>query len=346
MRTITLIPGDGIGPSVTDAAVRVVEATGVKIKWERVLAGMTALNEKGSPLPQETLDSIAKNRVALKGPCDTPIGGGFASVNVALRKKFNLYANIRPVKSIAGVKSRYENVDLVIFRENIEDVYCGEECLLPNYPTETAQMSGIITAGNSRKFFWNVFNYARQHDRRKVTIVHKANILKKTHGLFLKIGLEVAEQNPDIKVEDRIVDNMTMQLVMDPTRFDMIATTNMFGDILSDLCAGLVGGLGFAPGANIGDRMGIFEAVHGTAPDIAGKNIANPTALILSAAMMLDYIGEKEAADAVRYAVAYVIKEGWRVTKDIKADGVTTDLMTERIIDRIIFERQGGNKKY
>lgn len=345
MRTITAIMGDGIGPEVMESAMRVVDATGVQVKWERVLAGMMALNEKGSPLPQETLDSISRNRVALKGPCDTPIGGGFDSVNVALRKHFDLYANIRPVKSMLGVKSRYENVDIVVFRENIEDVYgetdkfIGKQLKYSSVWTSCAQTTGYITEYNSRRFFQQVFNYALKNNHRKATIVHKANILKNTHGLFLSTGKQVFEKYPALTkngfvLNDMIVDNTAQKLVLDPTRFDIIATTNMFGDILSDLCAGLVGGLGLAPGANIGDDCAIFEAVHGTAPDIAGKDIANPTALILSAAMMLDYIGEPEAAVMIKRAVEYVIVDGRKVTRDINP---FLEVGTEEMTDEIVF---------
>src|SRR3989344_577354 len=353
MRTITAIMGDGIGPEVMEAAMRVVDAAGVKIKWERVLAGMTALNEKGSPLPQETLDSIARNRVALKGPCDTPIGGGFASVNVALRKRFDLYANIRPVKSRPGVKSRYENVDLVVCRENIEDVYgesdqfIGKQLKHSSVWTSCARMTGYITEYNSRRFFQQVFNYALKNNRRKATIVHKANILKNTHGLFLSTGKQVFEKYPSLVrngfvLDDMIVDNTAQKLVLDPTRFDMIATTNMFGDILSDLCAGLVGGLGLAPGANIGDNCAIFEAVHGTAPDIVGKGIANPTALILSAAMMLDHIEEPVAAKIIRRAVERVIVQGEKVTRDINP---FLKVGTEEMTDEIVYAVRGLTRR-
>ena len=353
MRTITAIMGDGIGPEVMEAAMRVVDATGVQIKWERVLAGMTALNEKGSPLPRETLDSITRNRVALKGPCDTPIGGGFASVNVALRKHFDLYVNIRPVRSMPGVKSRYENVDLVVFRENIEDVYGGEEYWVNEKgqgvqgSSDCAAVIGIITRKNSRRFFNHVLNYALKHNRRKVTIVHKANILKKTQGLFLEIGKGVFQNYPTLAergftIDDKIIDNMTMQLVLDPSRFDMIAATNMFGDILSDLCAGFIGGLGLVPGANIGDHFAIFEAVHGTAPDIVGKGIANPTALILSAAMMLDHIEEPVAAKIIRRAVERVIVQGEKVTRDINP---FLKVGTEEMTDEIVYAVRGLTRR-
>jgi len=296
MKTITAIMGDGIGPEVMEATMKVIDATGIGIKWEKVYAGSTAFIESGDPLPQATLDSIGRNKVALKGPCDTPSGGGFDSVNVALRRLFDLYINIRPVKSMRGVKSRYEDVNLVVFRENIEDVYCGQESYLPPLKVggkpAGAIVKGVITDKNIRRFFARVLAYATKYRREQLTIVHKANILKKTQGLFLAMGESMAKERSNLDVNNRIIDNMVMQLVIDPTRFDMIAATNMFGDILSDLCAGLVGGLGLAPGANIGDEYAIFEAVHGTAPDIAGKGIANPTALILSSAMMLEYLAQ------------------------------------------------------
>lgn len=335
MRTITLIPGDGIGPSVTDAAVRVVEATGVKIRWERVLAGMTALNEKGSPLPKETLDSITRNRVALKGPCDTPIGGGFRSVNVAMRKHFDTYVIKRTIISMPGVKTPLEDkrpINLVVFREGVEDIYAGQDL----GTDEAGFVGGEITRRNCERFFKKVFDYAKNNGRRSVTIVHKANIVKHAYGLFLKVGLEVAERYPEIKVSSKIIDDMCMKLVMNPHQFDVIAAPNMFGDIVSEQCAGLVGGLGFVSGVNLGDKVAIFEAAHGTAPDIAGKDIANPTALILSAAMMLDYIGEPEAAKKVRKAVTKVIARGAYVTPDIsRGSGVGTARMTDEIVLKI-----------
>ncbi len=341
MRTITLIPGDGIGPSVTDATVRVIEATGLDITWELALAGATALKEKGSPLPQETLDSITRNKIALKGPCDTPIGGGFASVNVALRKEFDLYSNLRPIKSMPGVKSRYYNVDLVVFREGIEDIYGGEGYYLDDSnnrvieKTHTAMLTGKITWDNCFRYFMSVFDYAVKHNRKRVTIVHKANIVKEAYGMFLEVGLEFAKICRDIKVDERIIDHMAMRLVMNPNEFDIIALPNMFGDIISEECAGLIGGLGLVPGANIGSGYAIFEAAHGTAPDIAGKNLANPTAVILSGAMMLDHIGEIRAACTIRQAVSDVIAEGKNVTKDLNPAGVGTIEMTDAIIERM-----------
>ncbi|MBI2064656.1 MAG: NAD-dependent isocitrate dehydrogenase [Candidatus Yanofskybacteria bacterium] len=338
MRTITAIMGDGIGPEVVEATIRVVDATGVPIDWQRVYAGMTAFNKTGNPLPQETLDSIARNRVALKGPCDTPIAGGFPSVNVALRQKFDLFANVRPIKSMPGVKSRYANVDLVIFREGIEGLYGGtEEYVVKDGLIIGAEAKAITTVANCNRFFQQVFDFSSRQGRR-VTIVHKANIQKKTSGLFLKLGKELAGGR-NIVVNEIIVDNAAQKLVLDPTRFELLACNNEHGDILSDLCAGLVGGLGVVPGANIGDKYAIFEAAHGTAPDIAGKGIANPTALILSAAMMLEHIGEPFAAKIVREAVETVIGEGRRVTADInwKAMLLQKAATTEEMTDEIIY---------
>ena len=331
MKKVTLISGDGIGPSVTESAVKIIEAAGVNIDWEVAEAGELALRKFKETLPTKIIESIRKNRVALKGPLNTPTGSGFKSVNVELRKKFGLYLNLRPIRSFDGVKSRYENVDLVICRENVEDIYAGQE----SGNNDKGIITGFITRANSERFFKRVFEYAKKNGRKKVTIVHKANIIKCAYGLFLKVGYEVAGRYPEIKVEDRIVDNMTMQLVIDPLRFDIIAASNMFGDILSDLCAGFVGGLGLAPGANIGDDTAIFEAVHGTAPDIAGKNLANPTSVILSAVMMLEYMGEAKAARMIRVAVKNVLAEGKDVTRDINPAGVGTIEMTNAIIDRI-----------
>ena len=331
MKKVTLISGDGIGPSVTESAVRIIEAVGINIDWEVAEAGESTLKKFGETLPTKTIESIRKNGVALKGPLNTPTGSGFKSVNVELRKKFGLYLNLRPIRSFDGVKSRYENVDLVICRENVEDIYAGQE----SGNNDKGIITGFITRANSERFFKRVFEYAKKNGRKKVTIVHKANIIKCAYGLFLKVGYEVAGRYPEIKVEDRIVDNMTMQLVIDPLRFDIIAAPNMFGDILSDLCAGFVGGLGLAPGANIGDDTAIFEAVHGTAPDIAGKNLANPTSVILSAVMMLEHMGETKAARMIRVAVKNVLAEGKDVTRDINPAGVGTIKMTNAIIDRI-----------
>jgi|SRR3989344_1410525 len=336
MRTITLIPGDGIGPDVTNAAVRVIEATGVKISYEKVDAGMSALSKSGHPLPARTIDSIRRNKVVLKGPLGTPIGEGFTSVNVQLRKIFNLHLNFRPIKSVEGVKGIHKGVDLLVCRENTEELYTGEEDYIFDPVSREiigAQVIGRITYVGSRRFFESVFQLARSMGRKKVTVLHKANILKLTNGLFLEVGKEIAARYPEIHFEERIVDAGSMWVVMDPSQFDVIATTNLFGDILSDVFAGLVGGLGLIPAANIGTEYSIFEAVHGTWPAAAGKNLANPTAVILSSAMMLDHINEKTAGELIRRAVLKVIAEGKKVTKDIDRDaGVGTAEMTDEII--------------
>ncbi|HHW54125.1 MAG: isocitrate/isopropylmalate dehydrogenase family protein [bacterium] len=320
MHTVTLIPGDGIGPEVTAAACEVIAAAGVAINWERVTAGAAAIDEFGTPLPQPVLASIAKNKVALKGPLTTPVAGGFPSVNVSLRKKLDLYCNLRPVQSLAGIKTRYENIDLVIIRENTEGLYGGAE--FPVGP-DGAVASRSITRAASRRIAEFAFEYAVQRGRKKITAVHKANILKKTDGLFLACCREVARAYPDIAYGEMIVDNLCLQLVQDPHQFDVLVLPNLYGDIVSDLCSGFVGGLGLVPGANIGRECSIFEAVHGSAPDLAGKNQANPTALILSAALMLEQLGEKEAAGRIRQAVERVLKEGTRLTPDLGGRATT-----------------------
>jgi len=327
----TLIAGDGIGPEVVSAAVRVLEATGVVIHWDSQMAGAMAIATEGSPLPQKTLDSIRKNGLALKGPTTTPIGSGHASINVALRKTLDLYANVRPIKTLPGVKSRYDHVDLVIVRENTEDLYSGLEHVVVPGVVESIK---VITEKASTRIAKFAFNYARTHGRKRITAVHKANIMKLSDGLFLDCCAKVAADYPDIKYDDIIVDNCCMQLVLDPTRFDMLLLENLYGDIVSDLCAGLVGGLGLAPGANIGEKGATFEAVHGSAPDIAGKNIANPIALILSAALLLDYIDEKAAGDRVRHAVTAVLKEGKHMPKDLGGSASTSEV-AEAIATRV-----------
>ncbi len=333
--TITLIPGDGIGPEISQAATRVIEAAGVKIEWETLEAGLNAIEKYKDPLPQAVIDSIAKNKVGLKGPLTTPIGTGFRSVNVALRKEFDLYSNLRPARSIDGVKSRYENVDLIIVRENTEEFYSGIEHYIDTAKS-AAETIGIVTHAGSERIVRYAFEYATKHNRKKVTVVHKANILKYTSGLFLNVARGVSKEYPSIEMNEKIIDNMAMQMVINPYQFDVIVTTNLFGDILSDLASGLVGGLGVAPGANIGYDTAIFEAVHGSAPDIAGKNIANPSAIILAAAMMLEHIGEAEAARRIERAVACVIKEGKSVTRDLNAaNPVTTNQMTDAIIEKL-----------
>lgn len=331
MRTITAIMGDGIGPEVMEAAMKVVDATGVQIHWERVLAGRAALDKFGTPLPQETIDSILRNEVALKGPCDTPIGSGFKSVNVKMRQLFDTYFIPRRIVSMRGVITRFSYVNLIVLREGIEDIYAGDE----DGDFEKGIIRGVITRKNSERFFKKVFNYAKQNGRKHVTIVHKANIIKHAYGLFLKVGLETAEKYPEIKVDSKIIDDMCMKLVSDPNQFDVIAAPNMFGDIISELCAGLVGGLGFVSGANLGDMYAIFEAGHGTAPDIVGKGIANPTALILSAAMMLDHIGEPEAAKWIRKSVESVCG------KNVFSRKFTTESATNEILTRVSLWKNG-----
>jgi isocitrate dehydrogenase (NAD+) len=296
---------------------------------------MAAMEKQKDPLPQSVLDSIARNKVALKGPLTTPVGTGFRSVNVALRKEFDLYINLRPAKSMEGVRSPFRNVDLVLFRENTEEFYAGIEHFI-DARKSAAETIGVVTRTGSERIARAAFEYAKKHARRSVTIVHKANILKFTGGLFLDVCREVAKDYPAIQSNDRIVDNMAMQLVINPQQFDVIVTTNLFGDILSDLCSGLVGGLGLAPGANIGYDIGIFEAVHGSAPDIAGKNIANPAALTLAAALMLEFLGEVEAARRIQQAIADVIKEGTHVTRDLNPEHyVGTRKMADAIIGKI-----------
>ncbi len=335
MHKVTLIPGDGIGPSIANVAVRVIEATGVKIVWERVEAGLPAIDKFKDPLPQYVLDSIRQTNVALKGPLTTPVGSGFRSVNVALRKEFDLYANVRPARSFEGVHSRYEKVDLVIVRENTEEFYAGIEHYI-DPARSAAETIGIVTRSGSERILRYAFQYARAHGRKKVTTVHKANILKYTGGLFLDVSREVAKEYPDIQSDDRIIDNMAMQMVINPHQFDVIVTTNLFGDILSDLASGLVGGLGMAPGSNIGYNAAIFEAVHGSAPDIAGKNIANPSAIVLAGVMMLHHLKEDDAADKIEKAVREVIRERKKVTRDLNAEApVGTVEMGDEIIRKL-----------
>jgi isocitrate dehydrogenase (NAD+) len=322
--TVTLIPGDGIGPEVTDAAVRVVEATGTKIEWERFEAGAEVVQKYGTPLPDEVIHSVLKNRVALKGPISTPVGGGFASANVALRKRLNLYANVRPARTIPGVKSRYEGVDLVVIRENSEDLYAGLEHIVVPGVVESLK---IITETACLRIGRFAFLYASRNRRKKVTAVHKANIMKLADGLFLECLRKVSRAFPEIVYEEIIVDNACQQLVMRPERFDVMVMENLYGDILSDLCAGLVGGLGVTPSANIGENgVAMFEAVHGSAPDIAGRNLANPVALILSSAMMLSHLNEEGASHRIYSAVERVLGEGSVLTADLGGTATTTEL--------------------
>jgi isocitrate dehydrogenase (NAD+) len=337
MHKITLIPGDGIGPEITKAAARVIEYSGVKVEWEIAEAGMTALEKYRDPLPEEVIKSIERNKVALKGPLTTPVGRGFRSVNVALRKEFELYVNQRPAKTYKGIKTLYfDHIDLIIFRENLEEFYSGIEHYIDS-SRSAAETIGIVTRKGSERIIRYAFEYAKRHGRKKLTLVHKANILKFTGGLFLDVGEEVSKDYPQVQFDHKIVDNMAMQMVMNPYQFDCIVTTNLFGDILSDLASGLVGGLGMAPGANIGEGIGIFEAVHGSAPDITGMNIANPSAVILASVMMLDYLGEIEAGKKIEKALASVIRDGVYVTRDINKDSyVGTSEFADAVIKELI----------
>ena len=328
---VTCIPGDGIGPEIMAATKVTVAATGVRIQWVDVEAGADVMDKYGTPLPQSVVDSIRETRVAIKGPVTTPIGSGFRSVNVALRRELDLYANLRPAVSIPGVRSRYEDVDLVVVRENTEDLYAGVEHMVGR---DAAESIKIITRQGSERIARFAFDYARREGRRKVTAVHKANIMKLSDGLFLEVSRQVAEDYPDIEFEDRIVDNMCMQLVQKPELYDVLLCPNLYGDILSDLCAGLVGGLGVAPGANIGESIAVFEPVHGSAPKYAGLDKADPAALILSAVLMLSHLGEPKAARALFEGVRAVIGAGERVTYDLGGTSGTRD-MGEAIAERV-----------
>ena len=315
---ITLIPGDGIGPEVSSAVVKIVEAagasTGITFEWHRHAAGAEAFEKTREYIPKALYDSIEENRVALKGPVTTPIGGGFASINVALRQKFELFANFRPVKSLPGLKTRYPDIDLIIVRENMEDLYAGlEHVVVPG----VVQALKIITEKGSTRIAKFAFDYARKHNRKKIHAIHKANIMKLSDGLFLRCCQTVAEGFPEVSYAEHIVDNTCMQLVMNPYQYDILLTENLYGDILSDLCSAFVGGLGLVPGANLGTECAIFEAVHGSAPDIAGKDLANPTALLQSAVLMLHHIGESATANRVQMALEQVYREGKTLTKDV-----------------------------
>ena len=331
---ITVIRGDGIGPEIMDATLYVLDRLGAGLEYEYAEAGLAAMEQCGELLPQATLDSIARNKVALKSPLTTPVGGGFSSLNVALRRHFDLYANVRPAHSFPNTKSRYPSgVDLITVRENTEGAYIGEGQTLSE-DGETAMLMQKITRKGSERIVHYAFELARRTGRKKVTVVHKANILKTTSGLFLNVAREVAAQYPDIECNEMIVDNTCMQLVMRPEQFDIIVTTNLFGDIISDLCAGLVGGLGLAPGANIGEDAAIFEAVHDTAPDIAGKGIANPCALLLGAAQMLDHIGQPDNAERLRKAIVATLEAKDSLTGDLGGSG-TTRSFAEAIASRL-----------
>jgi isocitrate dehydrogenase (NAD+) len=325
---ITLIPGDGIGPEVTGATVSVLRAAGLQAEWEPFVVGAEALSRFGDPLPQNLIDSIKRTRVALKGPVITPIGTGFVSSNVRLRKALDLYANLRPVKSLKGVRSRYDDVDLIVVRENTEDLYSGlEHEVIPG----VVESLKIITDRASRRIARFAFEYAKREGRKKVTAIHKANIMKLSDGLFLNCFREVAMDYPEIAADDLIVDNACMQLVIDPHQFDVLLLENLYGDIISDLGAGLVGGLGVVPGANIGDDVAVFEAVHGSAPSIAGRGIANPTALIQSAVLMLKHVNEREIADRIQHALEHVLADGQILTRDLGGQATTIEF-TEAVI--------------
>ena len=351
---ITLIPGDGIGPEVTEATKRVLEATGVAFHWDLAYAGADVLDKYGTPLPDDVLQSIRKNRVALKGPITTPIGSGFRSVNVALRKRLDLYACVRPCKLYPGVLSPYKDVDIVIIRENTEDLYIGIEFekgtpeatelikLIAETKGDTVRTDSslsikMISETGSRRIVKFAFEYARAYQRKKVTAIHKANIMKFSDGLFLAVAREVAKEYPDIEFEDRLIDNMTMQLVKRPQQFDVVVAPNIYGDILSDLCAGLVGGLGVAPGANIGSDTAVFEPTHGSAPKYTGQNKVSPIAMMLSGVMMLRHLGELKTAARLEKAIAEVIAEGKNVTYDLKPDAADAQAVgTSQVADAVI----------
>ena len=350
---ITLIPGDGVGPELTEATVKVLEATGVAFDWDTVCVGATAQDTLGTVLPESVLESIRKNRVALKGPVTTPVGSGFRSVNVALRKSLDLYACLRPCKSYPGAPSRYEDIDIVIVRENIEDLYSGIEFekgtpeaarlieLISDTKAETIRADSgfsikVISEMRSRRIVRFAFEYARVNHRKRVTAVHKANIMKFSDGLFLSMAREVARDYPDIDFEDKIVDNMNMQLVQKPHEFDVLVAPNLYGDLLSDLCAGLVGGLGLAPGANLGDDIALFEPTHGSAPRYTGLNKVNPMAMMRSGVMMLSHLGEGEAAGRLERAIAGVIADGKNVTYDLKRGVSGTAVGTSQVADAVM----------
>src|ERR1700704_5452108 len=319
---VTLIPGDGIGPEVTKATVRILEATGLKFEWETFAVGAEAFEKSGEYIPKELIESIERTRVALKGPVTTPIGGGFPSINVALRKKFELYANFRPIRNLPHIPTRYPDVDLIIVRENTESLYSGLEHEVVPGVVESLK---IITEKASTRIAKFAFEYARKNHRKRVHAIHKANIMKLSDGLFLRCSRNVAKEYPEITYGEHIVDNTCMQLVMNPYQYDVMVMENLYGDIISDLCAGLVGGLGLVPGANFGHECAIFEAVHGSAPDIAGKNMANPTAVLRSSLLMLRHLGEHEAAQKIRDALDYVYRDRSKLTRDVGGTAGTSE---------------------
>lgn len=337
MHTITLIPGDGIGPAIVDATVRIIEAAGVAVQWDRQLAGMAAVDACGTPLPDATLDSIRATRLCLKGPLTTPVGGGYRSVNVTLRQTFGLYANVRPAISFDGTDTPFKNVNIVTVRENTEGLYAGIEHFITEDGHKIAAESvALVTRKGCERIIEYAFEYARKAGRKKVTLVHKANILKCTSGLFLEIGKEIAPRYPDIQFNDVIVDACAMKMVMYPDAFDVLVSTNLFGDILSDLAAGLIGGLGLTAGANIGTTAAIFEPVHGSAPDIAEQNIANPVAMTMAGVMLLEHIGELAAARKIEHVVREVIREGTHLTPDLKPGStISTQAMADELVRRV-----------
>ena len=328
MKTITLIPGDGIGPEISDAVTKIIDAAGVKINWEIQSAGADVAEAEGTPLPDRVIDSIKKNKIALKAPVTTPIGKGFRSVNVALRKSLDLYACLRPAKNIPGIKTRFDNVDLIVVRENTEDLYAGIERQIDENKAESIK---IITREASERIADYAFDYAVKNNRKKVTAVSKANICKLSDGLFLEAARAVAKKYPQIEYNEILVDNLCMQLVINPSKFDVLVLPNLYGDIVSDLTSGLIGGLGVAQGANIGKDCAVFEPVHGSAPDIKGQNKANPTALLLSACMMLDYIEEKDSSLKIKQALSKVLEEGRILTQDLGGSASTTEFRDEII---------------
>jgi len=329
---ITLIPGDGIGPEVTAATLKVIEAAGLEVEWETINAGADAFEKHGKYLPDELMDSIQRTRVAIKGPITTPIGKGFSSINVALRKALTLYANFRPIKNLPGVKTRFDNVDIIVVRENTEDLYSGLEHVVVPGVVESLK---IITAEASTRIARFAFDYARKHGRKKIAAIHKANIMKLSDGLFLECVRNIAQLYPEIVYEEMIVDNTCMQMVLDPQQFDVMLLENLYGDIVSDLGAGLVGGLGLVPGANLGDNCAIFEPVHGSAPKIAGKNMANPTAMLLSAVLMFQHLGETEKAALIASAVEKVYASGKLRTADLGGNSSTSQF-TDAVVQHIV----------
>lgn len=329
--TITLIPGDGIGPEIVAATVRIIEASGVEIDWETQVIGAQALEKTGVTLPDNAVDSIKKNKVALKGPLTTPVGKGFTSVNVGLRKVLDLYANVRPIRALPNIPCKYPNLDIVIVRENTEDLYAGLEHVVVPGVVESIK---VITEKASTRISRYAFEFAKNENRKKVTAVHKANIMKLSDGLFLESFYNVAKEYPEIQADDKIIDNCCMQLVLNPQQFDVMVMENLYGDIVSDLCAGLIGGLGLAPGANIGEIGAVFEAVHGSAPDIAGQGVANPTAILMSAILMLKHIGEREAAENIERAMLEVFAEGTTITRDLGGSASTIDFASA-IVDKL-----------